>query len=204
MIRVAGFSVIIFFFTSIAVSEQLETMQPSRVKTDTLEAILHDAEKSGIPTLPLRNKVREGIAKKRPRSEIIAAVIERKALLLQMRNQNGGVVPESYMKELLCAEKSHLKVKTSIPKSSEKTKPVLTASLRESPKNSRIVSNQKTALITTAPESSTLKDKVLDRSEKEDQKIIKRQEKLENKMEKAAEKAEKRIEKIKDKALHKF
>jgi hypothetical protein len=203
MIRIAGFSLIAFFFTSIAVSGQVETMQSSRVKTDTLEAILHDAEKSGIPTLPLSNKVREGIAKKRPRSEIIAAVLERKALLLQLRDQNGGVVPDAYMKELLCAEKSHIQVKTNVPTPSEKIKRTPTAPLQESPKNSRIVSNQKTAPITTDPKSSDLREKVLDRSEKENQ-IIKRQEKLENKMEKAAEKAEKRVEKIKNKALRKF
>lgn len=73
---------------------------------DSLIAIIADAGHRGLPVMPLENKVREGLAKKRSGPELLAAVNVRSGLLARIRMDNGGTLPEEYMKLLFALEKN--------------------------------------------------------------------------------------------------
>jgi len=205
MTRTAQLIATLFVFSFLAIGGVDGTVRSSKVQEDSLRIIFRDAKKSAIPLLPLYNKAQEGIAKKRPRSEIIAAVLQRKKLLLQIREQNSGVMPETYMKSLLSAEKSNVPSKAAPLKYVEKRDKALDVVPLDTPKSREYHLDQKPNKAAPVPTKAAddEQDRVLKRSEKGDEKIIKRQEQMEKKLEKAAEKAEKRIEKMEDKALHK-
>lgn len=104
-----------FFFTIILVSFvcALDSGTISRIQArngkavaDSLIAIITDAGNSGLPVMPLENKVREGLAKKRPGPELLAAVNARSELLARIRMENGGTLPEEYIKLLFALEKN--------------------------------------------------------------------------------------------------
>lgn len=74
---------------------------------DSLASIITGAGNSGLPVMPLENKVKEGLAKKRSGPELLVAVCARRDLLARIREENRGRLPDDYVKQLFALEKQH-------------------------------------------------------------------------------------------------
>ena len=184
------------FFLSGASAQQKNT-----VWDDSLAQLLQECRNRQIPTEQLENKIFEGHAKKRSSRDIYLAVKNRRTLLLQVRENNGGVLPETYTNRLFELEKRE------VPTDTVRDNKIMVHSKRvqrhsRDTSSSAVTADRHVRDVendTTSMEKPAKPSKSAAQQDKHEQKALEKLQKAEAHSEKMAQKASERAEKRMDK-----
>lgn len=192
---------IVFLAVVLCLQQDAAAQEEYLVWDDSISCLMQTSNAMHLPVEHLKNKIREGRAKKKSTAEIFTALKVRQKLLVQLRETEGGTLRNNYTRKLFKLERKAQQQKTSatIRNNGNGTMSSTVAGLKKI----------KTIKPTTVSDSGAVKkntslagtSKRADKSDRKmDKKLKKVEARAEKKLKKVEERTKKRMEALQKKA----